>query len=274
MIKKRATIIALCMAIVFLLGCATTKPTRYKPPRVASKRALEYPLSAQLDKIEGEVLVGVFVNAEGQPDEVNLIESSGFGVLDSAAYRFAQTLSFDPAVVDGKKVSAWTKLVLRYKLTEVPFEKNKWLDDVRYYQQQIEIAKDSSDVLTFKRKLYTRYIGLSTYVERYDDVEINKTITKVITDEARKRWTDFFDVIAAPFVPYDDFLYRYPKSPLTQNVKEDLIRLLMDAEARIRIQILQQQSNPKLVGLLDIIEQRLDELQTDMYQGLPIESPH
>jgi TonB family protein len=270
--KKRATFFALCMAFVFLLGCATTQK-RYTPAKVASTQALEYPLSAQLDKIEGEVLVGVFVNAEGFPDEVKLLESSGHAVLDSAAQKFAETLTFNPAIVDDKTISSWTKLVLRYKLTEVPFEKNKWLEDVRLYQKKITAAQDSSEILSFQRKLYTRYIGLATYVEQFDNIDINKTITKVVTSESRKHWADFYDVIAVPFLPYDDFLIRYPNSPLNQNIKEDLIRLLMDAEANIRIQILQENNNPQLPKLLNDIEQRLDELQSDIYKGTKLRPP-
>ncbi len=270
--KKRVIFIALCSALIFLGGCASTAK-RFKPAKVSSTRALEYPLSAQLDRIEGEVLVGIFVNAEGRPEEVKVLESSGHTVLDSAAYHFAQTLTFNPAVVDDETVSSWTRLVLRYKLTEVPFEKNKWLEDVRYYQQKITATKDSSEILTYQRKLYTRYIGLSTFVERYDDIDINATIVKVISNQSRQRWADFFDVLAVPFVPYDDFLYRYPNSVLAQNIKEDLIRHLIDTEGKIRIQILQKNSNPKLPVLLQLIEHRLDELQAEIYQGTELRSP-
>lgn len=270
--KKRATFFALCMALVLLLGCASTAK-RYKPAKVASTRALEYPLSAQLDKIEGEVLVGVFVNAEGHPDEVKLLESSGYAVLDSAAQKFAQSLTFNPAIVDNKTISSWTKLVLRYKLTEVPFEKNKWLEDVRLYQRKIAAAQDSSEIVTYQRKLYTRYIGLSTYVEQFDNVDINKTIVKVVTKQTRERWADFYDVIPVPFLPYDDFLTRYPQSPLTPNIKEDLIRLLMDAEGHIRIHILQEKADPQWSKLLISVEQRLDELQADIYKGTQLRAP-
>ncbi len=270
--KKRATLFALCMALVFLPGCATTTK-RFTPAKVASTQTLEYPLSAQLDKIEGEVLVGVFVNAEGYPDEVKLLESSGYAVLDSAAQKFAQSLTFNPAIVDNQTISSWSKLVLRYKLTEVPFEKNKWLEDVRFYQRKIQAALDSSEIVSYQRKLYTRYIGLSTYVEQVDNIDINKTILKVVTKQTRERWADFYDLIPVPFLPYDDFLTRYPHSPLTQNIKEDLIRLLMDAEGNIRIHILQENADPQWYKLLIGVERRLDGLQAEMYQGIQLRAP-
>lgn len=265
---RRASYIALCFFLVLLWGCASTAK-RYRPPKVASKQALNYPLSAQLEKIEGEVVVGVFVDAEGRPEQVKVLEPSGHTVLDTAAFHFAQTLTFDPAIVDGQKVSSWTKLILRYKLTEVPFEKNKWLDDVHNYQRLIDSTPDATQKLHYQQKLFMRYIGLSIYVERHDDLEINDIIRQVITKRSRDRWNKFFDVIVAPFVVFDDFLYRYPQSEIADQVKEDLVRLLIEAEGTIRLQALKMQRiSPEHAHLLELIEKRLDDLQQVDYDKL------
>lgn len=218
-------------------------------------------------------MVGVFVDADGQPEEVKVIESSGHDVLDSAAYRFAKALTFDPAIVDDAAVSSWTKLILRYKLTEVPFEKNQWLQDVLKYQKILNTASDTTEINTYQRKLYTRFIGLSTYVNRYNNIEINSTIDKVITDYSRKRWANFFDVMAAPFIVYDDFLYRYPQASLTSKIKEDLVRQLIEAEGELRLQILQgKRTFPNYNKLLDVLKNRLDELQADNSLLVPFPS--
>jgi TonB family protein len=246
---------------MLILGCATTA-SRFRPAKVASKRALDYPLSAQLDKIEGEVVVGVFVDTEGNPEDVKVLESSGYAVLDSAAYQFAQTIAFDPAVVDGEKISSWTKLLLRYKLTEVPFAKDKWVEDVQHFQDKISNASDAAEEKLYQRKLFMRYVGLTSYIDRYRDVAINDMIQRVVTERSNDRWQEFTSEIVAPFMVFDDFLYRYPNSELAQNAKENLIRLLIDAEADIRIRSLKSKRiSPKYAELLNTINQRLDDLQ-------------
>ena len=265
---KRAIYNALCLCFAVIIGCASTA-SRFKPAKVKSNRELEYPLSAQLDKIEGEVMVGVFVNTEGNAEQLKVLESSGYAVLDTAAYHFARTLIFDPAIVDDKPVSSWTKLLLRYKLTEVPFERTTWLQDVQNYQYIINTTQDSAEKRHYQQKLYMRYIGLSTYLERYNDLENNELIDKVVTKYMRQRWADFSRVIVAPFILFDDFLYRYPESEFTQNAKEELIRLLIDAEGALRINALNKGRMSRTdADLLDVIKKRLDELQREDYNKM------
>ena len=265
---KRALFIALCFLLLLILACATTA-SRFKPAKVASNRALDYPLSAQLEKIEGEVIVGVFVDTEGNPEDVKVLESSGYAVLDSAAHQFAQTIAFDPAAVDGKKISSWTKLILRYKLTEVPFAKDKWVEDVQHFQDKIKNASDAAEEKLYQRKLFMRYVGLTNYIDRYGNLSINDMIKNVVTQRSNDRWQEFTDEIVAPFMVFDDFLYRYPSSELVQNAKENLIRLLIDAEADIRIRSLKSKRiSPKYAELLDIINQRLDDLQRIDYNKM------
>jgi len=270
---KGAAYNALCLCFVLLLGCASNS-SRFRPAKVASKRALEYPLSAQLDKIEGEVVVGVFVDTAGKPEQVQVLESSGHAVLDTAAYRFSRTLDFDPAIVDNKPISSWTKLVLRYKLTQVPFERNKWLQDVQSYQHSIEKTADSVEKRRHQQKLYMRYVGLSAYVERYDDLEINELIQFAVTRYIWKRWADFSDVVVAPFIVFDDFIYRYPESELVFNAKQELIQLLIDAEGQLRIKSLNSgRISRKHADLLNVINKRLDELQREDYNKMMESNP-
>lgn len=262
----RARNIALCVLVVMLLGCASS---RFQPAKVASERKLDYPLVAQLEKIEGDVVVGVFVDEEGTPEDVRILESSGYAVLDTAAYDFVTTLSFQPALVDEKPISSWTKLVLKYKLSEVAFEGKKWHEDVRYFHSSIEKTTDPQARLDLQRKLFVRLRGLVNYVERYPIVDINYTIKGVLTPETRDRWRKIMQIIPAPFTVFDDFLQRYPNSPLQDVVREELIRLLIDAEGDIRVKALKSskiaRNSPQLI---EMIETRLDELQRAEYEKL------
>ena len=256
---------AIWLFFLLTLACATS---RYKPPRVISNNKLEYPLTAQLERIEGDVLVGVFVNKEGQPEEIELIESSGHKELDEAALLFVKKVDFSPARLDEKSISSWTRLVLRYRLSEVIFNKEDWLAKVEHLNQQASEEPDSAKHELILQDLYTDYLALVEYADLNDDPAINQTIKLVLSKSVRNRWYAFWDYIPAPFVVFDDFIERYPKSPLTSRVNEDLIRQLVDAEYKIRIKALKSRRfATKSAELIQMLEEKLDELQNAVREG-------
>jgi TonB family protein len=256
---------AIWLFFLLTLACATS---RYKPPRVISNNKLEYPLTAQLERIEGDVLVGVFVNKEGQPEEIELIESSGHKELDEAALLFVKKVDFSPARLDEKSISSWTRLVLRYRLSEVIFNKEDWLAKVEHLNHQASEEPDSAKHELILQDLYTDYLALVEYADLNDDPAINQTIKLVLSKSIRNRWYAFWDYIPAPFAVFDDFIERYPKSPLTSRVNEDLIRQLVDAEYKIRIKALKSRRfATKSAELIQMLEIKLDELQNTAREG-------
>lgn len=253
--------------IILTLGCASQ--SRLKPPRVASSLPLDYPLSAQLQRLEGEVALTVFVNPQGQSEEVNLSESSGYQVLDEAALKFVEKLDFNPGTLDGKPVGAWTRLVLRYKLTEMVFETERWLAEVRSLQREIDKESTSAARETLLRRLYTNYVGCITYVESQNDPAINAAIKTVIAKSTAQYWRPFEEEYAFPFVLFDDFIARYPDSEIIGQARQDLLRHLMDMEMKIRMRSLKSRrvSNTASV-LMELLERRLKELQPEI--GAPM----
>ncbi len=264
--RYRGFLGVLLLAALMSLDCASQ--ARLKPPRVASDLPLDYPLSAQLKRIEGEVVLTVFVNPQGKAEQVNLSNSSGYDVLDEAAMSFVKKLDFNPGTLDDKPVSAWTRLVLRYRLTEQAFEQNRWLADVHNLQKEIAQASDSLARETVLKRLYTTYMGCVNYVEHNDDTVINSLIRNVIDKESEKQWSLFWSNYAAPFVLFDDFLNRYPESAITFQARQDLIRMLMDMETKIRMDALRSRRISRMANsYIELIEKRLAALQQGM---LPI----
>lgn len=258
MISKSLKYIFL-LAIILTLACGHG---RYRSPRVISSMDIDYPLSAQLNRIEGEVLVAVFVDKDGAPEEVKLLESSGHEDLDKAALKFAKSVKFEPAELDGKPISSWTRLLLKYKLTEVYFDKDQWLSEVLRLQNKIAMEKDSTQREIYLKRLYTKLVGLTNYVERKKDIRINSIIKDAVSKPIKKRYANFWSEFPAPFAVFDDFLLRYPDASFINLAKEDLIRLLIDTEYAVRMKsIKSKRISKKYLDLLDTIEKRLDELQ-------------
>lgn len=255
------------ISVVGLMSCASS--SKFQRPKVISDQPLDYPLSAQLDRIEGDVLLAVYVEEDGTPQHVKIVESSGNAELDSAAYRFAHDLSFKPALLDENQIASWTKLLLRYRLSELPFERDTWLQDVKHYQKQIAAAEDSTRRQRFQKKLIARYVGLLTYCEKFGNPSINRVIKRVISSEIKEVWNPFWNVVPAPFAVFDDFLYKYPETPYSEDVKQKLLTALVRAEGRIRVKSFNSdRMNREHLDLLRVLEERQNALQNEQYEKI------
>lgn len=256
--KARTIVFILFLSLLF--SCAgSRKDTRM--PKVKGKLQLDYPLSAQLNRIEGQVLVGVFVNQDGRAQLVELLESSGSEELDTAAQDYAKNIEYEPALLNGKTIEAWTKLLLRYRLTEVPFNPTQWVMDVSYYHSKVENSKDSLQREKNLRRVYANLHGLSHHAAKNPEVKVNDYILNVITDDIRQKYKPFWNTFVAPFAVYDDFLHRYPSCSFIDRVKEDLEDQLIDTQYAIKIRsVKKSRLLSKSENLLQIIDQRLQEL--------------
>jgi len=250
----------LLITIGLIAGCGTS--SKYKAPKILFDGELEYPLSAQLEKIEGEVLVGIFVSKEGKPLEVNILRSSANADLDSAAIEFSRRVNYKPAIFNGKTVSSWTRLELRYKLQKVGFDEPAWKYNVGRLQSQISTESDSVKRKIYLQRLYFKYIGLVDYVNKNDDIQINRTIKAVISKPIANQWNEFWGILPIPFVLLDDMLYRYPECHFKLRLKEDMIQQIVDVEYKIRMKALKSSRfNRKSIGFLDALSTKLEELQ-------------
>ncbi len=232
-----------------------------RQPKVKAERELDYPLSAQLNRVEGNVLLGVFVDNEGKALEVQILQSSGHDDLDDNAVDYAMGVPYEPGLIDGNPVEAWTKLLLRYKLTDVPFEENEWLRNVRNFQDKAQAAPDSIARYHALRKLYAQYHGLSVYVDRHQERDINPYIKLVVSDRIIDRWYPFWDVFPVAFAVFDDFWERYPNIAFRDQVYDDLVDKLVEAKYQIQIKAIQSSRFArKSIRLSEMIDQRIAEL--------------
>jgi protein TonB len=78
-------------------------------PAVYPQRALEL-------NQHGDVLVRAIINAQGDPETVNLWRGSGFPMLDAAALEAVRHWRFLPAEVDGTAVTAIVQVPVVFHL--------------------------------------------------------------------------------------------------------------------------------------------------------------
>jgi TonB family protein len=78
----------------------------------------KYPKLAQEKKFEGEAIIKVIVGLDGQVEYTEVLKSSGYGILDTAALEAAKVSKFDPVIEKGRKVRALTTIPFKFKISE------------------------------------------------------------------------------------------------------------------------------------------------------------
>jgi protein TonB len=74
----------------------------------------EYPDSAQLAGEMGDVLLDVYVNANGKPRKFRIHKSSGYTDLDNAAAEAVAMWHYIPAIEGGDTTSDWMTVKVHF----------------------------------------------------------------------------------------------------------------------------------------------------------------
>lgn len=92
------------------------KDNIHRPPRLLMKSALEYPSEARQNSVSGFVMLKILVNVSGGVDNVQVEQSEPQGIFDAAASRSVRAWKFEPAIVKGQIVAAWTLQKIKFEL--------------------------------------------------------------------------------------------------------------------------------------------------------------
>jgi len=75
-----------------------------------------YPSRARRMGYEGIVMLKVLVDENGRVDDLTLLESSGYAILDQAALSAVKKWLFEPGTESGMKKKMWVKIPIRFQL--------------------------------------------------------------------------------------------------------------------------------------------------------------
>lgn len=75
-----------------------------------------YPRASRRLGEAGLVLVRVFVDAEGLPRQLQVMQSSGFARLDEAALEGVRRARFKPPIEDGQPTAGWARIPIPFEL--------------------------------------------------------------------------------------------------------------------------------------------------------------
>lgn len=214
-----------------LLGVLISLPERCAPPpNMAPKFIKEsvtftYPLEAYDQKIEGTVVLRIFVNESGQVQKAQVWRSSGFAVLDSSALAFAEKARFKPGRVNGNDRGMWLTWPLVYTFDSIAEDTKKWQEKVRETQYQAERAKPpDTDAAQYQLLVY--YRGMARKMVDDRDRTLNATILAVVDPAIRRHWQRYEDIWPMSFLLFLDYLYRFPEGSQYKTAREYLLDYL------------------------------------------------
>jgi len=88
----------------------------YARPKYKENPPPHYPKIARRKGYEGTILLRVEVLENGKAGKIEIEESSGFKVLDTAALRSVKSWTFVPGTKNGKKIKQWVMVPIRFSL--------------------------------------------------------------------------------------------------------------------------------------------------------------
>ncbi len=89
-------------------------PLHAKAPKILHKVQPTYPAEAKATGVQGEVVLHVVVDKNGQPEDVRVM--SGDPLLTQAAADAVRQWRWEPTVVKGKPVTVSTKITVNFRL--------------------------------------------------------------------------------------------------------------------------------------------------------------
>jgi protein TonB len=85
-------------------------------PEYNKNPPISYPKRARRKGYEGTVVLEVLVNRNGKVDDLRILASSGYAILDRSAVKSVKTWSFKPAKKGNDTVDMWVQVPVRFKL--------------------------------------------------------------------------------------------------------------------------------------------------------------
>lgn len=85
-------------------------------PEYSKNPPISYPKRARQKRYEGTVVLEVLVNRNGKVEDLRILASSGYAILDRSAVKSVKTWSFKPAKKGTDTVDMWVQVPVRFKL--------------------------------------------------------------------------------------------------------------------------------------------------------------
>jgi TonB family protein len=87
-------------------------------PKILTMIKPDYPEKLRQEGIEGKVVLKFLIHFTGSVREVVILEPSPYEAFNDASVKAVKKWNFSPPIINGKPVSAWFKVPIRFKLKD------------------------------------------------------------------------------------------------------------------------------------------------------------
>jgi TonB family protein len=179
----------------------------YTPPVQKNHPRLLYPKIAQERAFSGDIKAVVLVTKEGTVDKVDIIQPSGYNVLDNSAIQYCKSLLYMPAKRNGEPVPSRVMLSLKFSLANTSWNVREYVDEVNDLYGEIE-KLEGLERTEAQREVFLKHNEFTANMQ--DALNFNNYIKDVIMQNLADEWKEEWNAWPLSFLLYHDFILRYP----------------------------------------------------------------
>lgn len=247
------------LSVLLLLGIGCATNSDILPPHAINEPVLDYPPEAILNRESGEVVVLLYLDAEGTADSWQIKRSSGIPILDETGIEFVKTLEFLPLVEDGRKKSCWVEQEVVFSLTKPTLHPDEWRRTTRNLMKQLEHANPAEKEWV-QQRLYRQCTDYMSAVITHKDLALNRISTKLVNPSLRKSWAKYTNAFPMSFLMFADYVQRVEDSPYRERAMAQLKRSV-EVDILLLENKLHSNKNPELLAMRQNLRTYLAGLQ-------------
>jgi protein TonB len=203
--KKNINIV-LSVLLLFGMGCSVlnTGEQAYTPPSQKNHPRLLYPKIAQENAYTGDSKVLILISKTGTVDKINVLESSGFDLLDNAAIEYCKNLIFYPAKRNGETVYSRMEMDIKFDISTPVWSAKDYVDEVKDLYIKLERSSERNIIL---KEILDKH---DEFVQNMSDaLNFNAYVEQVISPELSAEWKTDWNAWPLSFLLYQDFIQRF-----------------------------------------------------------------
>lgn len=191
------------------------------PPTLQRKITPVYPPLAQNEGIEGSVLMNFLITEQGEVRDIQIVESSGYAILDRAAAAFAERLRFDPARQGDEPVDVRMAWGLNFHLLNREYLPLQYVNKINALTKYLEYTPEDRDLVL--EQLLEIHLDFVDYYSEKPQLNFNQSVEKIIHPDIVEGWRRYWDKRPLHFLVFHDFISRYQSGSAVEKAEGHLV---------------------------------------------------
>jgi TonB family protein len=229
---KKILLYSAYVFIVIITGCSQRilrdQDENYIPPSVKTQPKHFYPVTAQEKSYSGVAEVVLMISNKGKVEQVKVVKSTGYELLDKAASEYCMEIIFNPAYKNGMPIPSRVIWSVNYNFADQKWNCISYVTSIGdlYFRTNYALRDEKKIIEQKVLEKHTEFINKMT-----DAINFNEVIGKVIQPELLQEWKDEWNSWPLSFLLYHDFLTRFSDFDSVTKVK-DMLRDAINFDIR------------------------------------------